>query len=148
MRHPAATAIAAILGGGAMLLWPAFLNGYPLVFVDTASFLHQTAASPPVWDKPIVYGPLLHAFHWRSSLWPAAAAQAFLLSWLLWRAGRMLPGRAGGGAARAHLLLVAALSACTSAPWFASLLMPDALAPALVLAGAVLGWGGPRPAER
>ncbi|WP_343893191.1 hypothetical protein [Craurococcus roseus] len=147
MGHRTARAVAAILGGGAMLLWPAWLNGYPLVFVDTASFLHQTAAFPPVWDKPFVYGPLLHAFHWRSSLWPAAAAQTVLLSWLLWLAGRMLAGPGGGGA-RAHLLLVAALCAFTAAPWFAALLMPDALAPALVLAVAVLGWGEPRPLER
>ncbi|CAA9269401.1 MAG: hypothetical protein AVDCRST_MAG08-3110, partial [uncultured Acetobacteraceae bacterium] len=141
----AANAAVALGGGGALLLWPAFLNGYPLVFVDTASFLHQTAAVPPVWDKPVVYGPLLHAFHWRLSLWPAAAAQALLLSWLLWRTGRMLRGRAD---ADGHLLLVAALSAGTAAPWFASLLMPDALAPALVLAVALLGWGDPRPFER
>ncbi len=139
----AARAAAAVAGGGALLLWPAFLNGYPLVFVDTASFLHQTAVAPPVWDKPVVYGPLLHALHWRSTLWPAAAAQALLLSWLLWRAARMFGWDAG-----AFLLLAAALSAGTAAPWFASLLMPDALAPALVLAVVVLGWGEPRPAER
>jgi hypothetical protein len=137
---------AAIAGGGTLLLWPAFLNGYPLVFVDTASYLYQTTATGlPIWDKPVVYGPLLHLLHWRTTLWPAAAAQALLLSWLLWLAARMLLGPAGIGA---HLLLVAALSAGTAAPWFASLLMPDVLAPALALAVALLGWGDPRPLER
>ena len=53
-----------------------------------------------------------------------------------------------GPTAGAHLLLVAGLCAFTAAPWFASLLMPDALAPALVLAVALLGWGDPRPWER
>lgn len=130
-----------------MLLWPALLNGYPLVFSDTASFLEQTVAAVPVWDKPVVYGPLLHAFHWRSTVWPAAAAQALLVSWLLWLTGRMLRGGAEGEV-RAHLLLVAALCLGTAAPWFASFLMPDVLAPALVLAVALLGWGGPRPVER
>ncbi len=143
--HRAAACAAAIAGGGTMLLWPAFLNGYPLVFSDTGAFLGQTAMPFPVWDKPVVYGPLLHAFHWRVSLWPAAAAQALLLSWLLWMTERTLQGRANAGA---HLLLVAALCAGTAAPWFASLLMPDALAPALVLAMALLGWGDPRPPER
>ena len=142
----AARAAAAVSGGGALLLWPAFLNGYPLVFVDTASYLHQTtAAGPPVWDKPVVYGPLLHALHWRTALWPAAVAQALLLSWLLWLAARTLLGRIGTGA---HLLLVAALCVGTAAPWFASTLMPDALTPALVLAAALLGWGEPRPFGR
>lgn len=139
---------AAVAAGGAMLLWPAFFSGYPLVFSDTASFLEQTsaAAASPVWDKPVVYGPLLHAFHWRWSVWPAAAAQALLLSWLLRLAVRMVRGRAAVDGA--HLLLVAALCAGTAAPWFASFIMPDALAPALVLAAALLGWGEPRPAER
>ena len=36
------TAWPAILGGGALLLWPAALNGYPLVFSDTGAFLAQT----------------------------------------------------------------------------------------------------------
>ena len=145
-REAARAAAIAVAGGGALLLWPAFLNGYPLVFVDTASFLHQTAVAPPVWDKPVVYGPLLHALHWRLTLWPAAAAQAVLLSWLLWRVARMVQGRAAG--AGAHLLVVLALSLGTAAPWFASLLMPDVLAPALVLAVALLAWGDPRPLER
>jgi hypothetical protein len=146
MRRRTAHAAAAIAGGGALLLWPAFLNGYPLVFSDTSAFLEQTAAAALLaWDKPVVYGPLLHAFHWHLCLWPAAAAQALLLSWLLWRTGRMLGRRAEAGA---HLLLVAGLCTFTAAPWFASLLMPDALAPGLVLAVALLGWGDPRPWER
>ena len=144
----AARAVAVVAGGGAMLLWPAFLNGYPLVFSDTGAFLGQTAGPFPVWDKPVVYGPLLHAFHWRATLWPATVAQALLLSWLLWRVGRTLAAPGGGGRARAHLLLVAALCATTAAPWFAALLMPDMLAPALVLAVASLAWGEPRPAAR
>ncbi|MBD0274686.1 MAG: hypothetical protein ICV73_22505, partial [Acetobacteraceae bacterium] len=129
-----------------MLLWPAFLNGYPLVFVDTASFLHQTtSAGPPVWDKPVIYGPLLHAFHWRTTLWLAVAAQALLLSWLLWLTARVLLGRSR---ICAHLVLVAELSVSTAAPWTASLLMPDMLAPALVLSTTLLGWGDGHPLER
>jgi hypothetical protein len=141
----AARAVAAVSAGGLLLLWPAFLNGYPLVFSDTGAFMAQTGGGWLAWDKPVVYGPLLHAFHWRVSLWFPAAAQAVLLSWLLWLTLRMVRGAARPGA---HLLLVAALCAGTAAPWVAALLMPDALAPALVLAVAVLGWGDPRPFER
>jgi hypothetical protein len=147
MGRGAARAAAAVAGGAAMLLWPAFLNGYPLVFSDTGAFLEQTFAAFPVFDKPVVYGPLLHAFHWRWSLWPAAAAQALLLSWLVWLTVRTFRARDDDDAG-AHLLLVAALCAGTAAPWFASLLMPDALAPALVLAVALLGWGELSAPER
>jgi hypothetical protein len=59
-----------------------------------------------------------------------------VLSWLLWLVQRALglaaPGR--------HLLLCAGLAAATAAPWFAALLMPDWLAPALVLAVFLLGF--------
>lgn len=142
---PRRGAAVAVAGGALLLLWPAFLNGYPLVFSDTGAFLEQTAAAFPVWDKPMVYGPLLHAFHWRATLWGPAAAQALLLSWLLWLAARMGRRETPDAAAAGHVLLVAALCIGTAAPWFASLLMPDVLAPALVLAVAVLGWGAPGP---
>ncbi|MCB4823780.1 hypothetical protein [Roseicella aerolata] len=136
----------AILAGAALLLWPAALNGYPLVFSDTGAFLAQTIQAWPVWDKPFIYGPALHAFHGRATLWLPMAAQGLALSWLLWLAqrvlGKAMPGR--------HLLLCAGLAAATAAPWFAALLMPDWLAPALVLALFLLGfgWGALGRAER
>ena len=61
--------LAAILAGAVLLAWPAVLNGYPLVFSDTGGFLHQTLGPLMLWDKPWVYGPFLHLFHWRVSLW-------------------------------------------------------------------------------
>uniref|UniRef100_UPI0018DF02A6 hypothetical protein n=1 Tax=Neoroseomonas rubea TaxID=2748666 RepID=UPI0018DF02A6 len=124
-----------IILGAALLAWPAFLNGYPLVFSDTGGFLHQTLGPLMLWDKPWVYGPLLHAFHWRVSLWLPMAAQALMLSHLLWLAQRALRGAA---TQRAHLL-VCALAALTTAPFTVALLMPDVFAPALVLALALLG---------
>ncbi|WP_368040627.1 hypothetical protein [Roseicella sp. DB1501] len=168
------TAWPAILGGGALLLWPAALNGYPLVFSDTGAFLAQTIEHIPIWDKPMVYGPLLHLFHLRLSLWLPMAAQGLVLSWLLWLVQRVLDhdpltpvrgswsrpllGHAihafgdptsgdralGRVTAGAHLLLCAGLAAATAAPWFAAFLMPDWLAPALVLALFLLGFAADR----
>ncbi|MCX7684481.1 MAG: hypothetical protein N2Z67_04300 [Acetobacteraceae bacterium] len=128
----------AILAGAAALLWPAFLNGYPLLFSDSGAFLHQTLGPLMIWDKPWIYGPFLHAFHWRITLWGPAAAQAVMLSWLLWLVQRAVLGRASPGA---HLLLAAAVSALTTAPFSAALLMPDILAPASVLCLFLLGLG-------
>ena len=124
--------LAAILGGGLLLIWPAWLlNGYPLLFSDTGAFLHQTLGPLMIWDKPWVYGPMLALFHWQLSLWPAALAQGVVLSWLLWLVQRAVRGSA---TPRAHLLLLAGLATLTAAPWFAALLMPDILAPMVVLA--------------
>ncbi|MGG5822631.1 hypothetical protein [Falsiroseomonas sp. HW251] len=131
----------AILAGGLLLIWPAFLNGYPLVFSDTGAFLHQVAPPPSgplvIWDKPHVYGPLLLAFSARATLWGPALAQGLMLSWLLWLAQRALRGSAGTGA---HLLVCAATALLTTAPFTAALLMPDVFAPAVLLAMLLLAF--------
>jgi hypothetical protein len=135
--------LAAVAGGAALLLWPAFVNGDPLVFIDTVSYLRATTVPEPAWDKTHVYGPLLHLFHWRWSLWPPAAVQALMLSHLMWMA------QAGATPAR-HLAICAALAIATSLPWFAATMMPDVLAGVVVLALWLLGfqWHRLRPAER
>jgi len=124
----------AILVGGLALVWPALLNGYPLVFSDTGAFLHQTAPPPAgplvIWDKPHVYGPLLHLFHWHVTLWGPLLAQGLMLSWLLWLAQRALRGAASPGL---HLITCAAAALLTTAPFTAALLMPDVFAPAVAL---------------
>ncbi|MFN6953649.1 MAG: hypothetical protein ACK4PG_02515 [Acetobacteraceae bacterium] len=129
----------AILAGGALLLWPAVLNGYPLLFSDTGAFLHQTLGPLMIWDKPWIYGPFLHAFHWQASLWGPAAAQGLIVSWLLWLVQRVVRGRAS---VPWHLLLSAGVAALTTAPFSAALLMPDIFAPVTVLCLFLLGIGG------
>jgi hypothetical protein len=130
------TAFAAILAGATMLLWPAVLNGYPLVFSDTGGFLHQTLGPLMLWDKPWVYGPVLHLFHWRISLWLPLAAQGLLVSHLLWLVQRGVAGRASPGLHVGVCLLAAAL---TTAPFTVAMLMPDIFAPVVVLAVFLLG---------
>lgn len=132
-RAPAA---AAVLAGGALLAWPALVNGYPLVFSDTGGFLHQTLGPLMLWDKPWIFGPLLHALHWRVTLWLPLAAQALLASHLLWLTQRALTGEARPGA---HMALCLGLAALSTAPFTVALLMPDLLAPATVLALFLLG---------
>nr|WP_242481821.1 hypothetical protein [Paracraurococcus ruber] len=83
---------------------------------------------------------MLHGFHWRVTLWPPMAAQGVALSWLLWLTQREV---VGVRPAR-HLLFCAGLAAATAAPWFAATLMPDWLAPALVLALWLLGFAWDR----
>ena len=91
----------AILGGAVLLVWPALLNGYPIVFIDTVSYLNQTTLPELPWDKTLAYGPFLHLFHWRLTLWPAVAAQGLIASHLFWLAQR--------GDANASALILSAL---------------------------------------
>lgn len=130
-------ALSSIFAGAALLLWPALLNGYPLVFSDTGAFLHQTLGPLIIWDKPHVYGPLLHLFHGRISLWGPALAQGLAVSHLLWLTVRAMRGEADPAL---HLLACLVAAALTTAPFTVALLMPDVFAPIVTLALLLLGF--------
>lgn len=138
------TALLAVLLGAALLVWPAVLNHYPLVFIDTVSYLLHTTAPEVPWDKTQAYGPFLHLFHWERSLWGPLAAQGLIASHLAWLAQRAVRGQAGLGW---HLLACAGLAGLTSAPWFLATLMPDAFTALVPLALFLLAFGGLSPRE-
>ncbi len=124
--------------GAVLLLWPALVNGYPVVFSDTAA-LEAMGLEPTIgWDKPWVYGPLSVMFHVGLSLWGVALGQALALSAVVWLAGRMVGLRGGVW----HGVVCCVLTVGSAAPWFASFIMPDVLAPVTVLCLFLLGWGG------
>ncbi len=128
----------AILGGGLVLVWPAVLNLYPLVFVDSFTYLRQTTMGVPPWDKSLTYGAAIHGLHWAWSLWPVILGQGVLGSWLLWLTQRALREAATPAA---HLLVCGGLAALTSAPWFLATVMPDALTALGPLCLFLLGFG-------
>ena len=129
--------LAAVLAGAALLAWHALVNGYPLVFSDTAGIAAMGLVPEMGWDKPWVYGPLIMLLHGGVSLWGVVAAQVLLVSALLWLAEQA----AGPMGAAAHVLLCALLAAASAAPWFATFVMPDIFAPMTVLCVFLLGWG-------
>jgi hypothetical protein len=133
---PCRTALA-ISAGAALLLWPAALNGYPIVFSDTGGLLEMGFGPSMGWDKPWVYGPLLALLSLHATLWLPCAAQAALLSYTLWLTAFAVttptPAR--------HVLLCLILALGTSAPWVAATLMPDLFTPVVVLAIAGLSLG-------
>lgn len=137
-------ALAIVLGAG-LLTWPAVMNGYPLVFVDTARYLTHVPDGAPSWDKTAAYGLLLHLFHGSLTLWLPMAAQGLLASSILWLTQRVAVGFA---TASRHLAICAGLALLTTAPWFTALLMPDALTPWVVLCLYLLGFGEARLARR
>ena len=129
--------LAAILAGAALLAWPALVNGYPLVFSDTAGLADMGLEPNMGWDKPWVYGPLIVLLHWSRSLWGVVAGQVLVVSAVLWLVGRTI---VGGGALR-HIALCAVLAIGSAAPWFATFVMPDIFAPLAVLCVVLLAWG-------
>ena len=126
-----------LIAGAVLLAWPAFLNGYPLLFSDTGGLMEMALLPDMGWDKPWVYGPFLLAFHGLTTLWLPALAQCLMLSWLLWTAQCAVRP----GSQVRHLALCVVLAAASAAPWFAPLLMPDIFAPMTVLSIFILGFG-------
>lgn len=125
LSHPAL----AILAGAALLAWPIVFNGYPIVFSDTGALLDMGLLPTMGWDKPFLYGPVIATLSLHRSLILAAAAQTLLLSYMLWAAqAAFAPPQAPR-----HLALCLILTATTSAPWFASTLLPDAFTPVVAL---------------
>jgi hypothetical protein len=112
-------------------------NGYPLVFSDTGPLLEMGLEPSMGWDKPWIYGPFLAMFAWATTLWLPLAAQALLVSWVLWLTQAVL----GGPRVRLHLALCAVLAVGSAAPWFTSLLMPDVFTPVAVLCLFILAFG-------
>jgi hypothetical protein len=94
-----------------------------------------------IWDKPHVYGPLIHLFHWRVSLWGPALAQGLMVSHLLWLLQRAIRGAA---APLPHLLTCLGAAALTTAPFTVALLMPDVFAPVVLVALLLLGFARDR----
>lgn len=135
------TRLAAILAGAALLTWPALMNGYPLAFIDTVSYLRHTTLGEHPWDKTAAYGPFIYAFHWAWTLWLPMAAQGILCSLLLWLTQRVATGIV---TPMRHLLLCAGLALFTSVAWFTATIMPDALTGWVVLCLYLLGFGEAR----
>ncbi|MSP30127.1 MAG: hypothetical protein EXR09_06675 [Acetobacteraceae bacterium] len=133
-----ALTLAAIAVGAALMLWPAVVNGYPLVFSDTGAFLSQALNWIMIWDKPWIYGPVLGWMSLTQSLWLPAIAQAVLVSWLLWRVLRAM----GLAQPLGHVGVCLVLALGSAAPWFVSFLMADIFAPVTVLGLFLLGFGG------
>jgi hypothetical protein len=119
------------------LLWPAALNGYPLVFSDTGTYLSQAVQHYLGWDRPIFYSLFLLALHLTLTTWPAIVAQALLTSTTLHLLRRaLLP------AVSAWWLvpLTAALAVASALPWLAAQLMPDLFTGLLVLTLGLLAF--------
>ena len=131
MQSAAAVALSAL-----MLVWPAFWNGYPLIFADTGTYLGQALLIYLGWDRPPFYSVFLFATHWRLTLWGPILAQGLIMAHLLGMTLRVL------GRPNPWLLLpvVLALSVLTSLPWLAAQLMPDLFTGVVVLALWLLGF--------
>src|SRR5690242_10614543 len=135
------TTVLVLVLAALLLLWPAFWNGYPLVYADTGTYLSQAIEHYAGWDRPIFYSLFLFPLHMTMTTWPAITVQALLVAYLLDLLRRtLLPGTSVW-----WLLPVAGALACASSlPWLASQLMPDVFTGVIVVTIALLIFAADR----
>ena len=114
---------------------PALINGFPLVYSDSGTYLRAAIVGTIPDDRPIYYSLFLFPLHWRATLWPPIAVQSAMaiavLDIFLRRNLAPLP--------RLHLgLLLCSLAVLTSLPVFASQIMPDLFTPLMILSLSIL----------
>src|SRR5271166_6200878 len=124
----------AVLLGALFLAWPAFYNGFPLLYPDSmtylsdgrivakALFLHQFSGYYGV--RSFFYSLVILPFHWNISPWPIVALQCLLVAFVVWLVVRSVTPRQ---TITRYLALILVLSLLTSASWYAAFIMPDIL---------------------
>ena len=122
------------------MCWPAFYNGYPLLFPDSMSyledgqrvaravFLHDLSAY--YGSRSFIYGMGILPFHWNATAWPIIGVHAALTAYVLWLVAKsVVPAQPLVN----YGVLLVFLSLVTTMPWFVSYVMPDIFGPLLYL---------------
>jgi hypothetical protein len=131
---------AALVLGALITAWPAFYNGFPLIYPDTMTYvddggivarallLHQKSSYYGI--RSFFYSLGILPLHWNVTLWPIVALQCLLTAYIVWLVVRsIVPHKT----ISAYLAMVVTLSLVTGMSWYATLIMPDILGPLLYL---------------
>lgn len=114
----------------ALLVWPLFYNGFPLVFSDTGEYISAAIMRSVPSDRPIYYGIFAYFAAHLPSLYAVPPVQGLILTAVLNVAAAVMLGALNGPCLAA---VAGALAALTPLPWFVSWLMPDVFAGIMVV---------------
>lgn len=138
----ATLSLLAVLAAAALLAAPALLNGFPLLYWDSADYIEMPFTGRlPVW-RTVSYVLITALAKPTGTLWTAVAVQCVLIAYMLHEAIAFLtPARPW----RVLIPVTLGLSALTALPWFTSQLMADGFTGVLVLGMAALAFGRDDP---
>lgn len=121
-----------------VMLWPAFFNGYPLFYSDSAVYILASNLFGKLSkseDLPYLsgmgYAWFIRLVTWRSTLYLVIYAQALILNILIYQSLKVLLSESK--IYKFHLPIIIILSFCSSMGWTTSQLMPDIFTSYLVL---------------
>lgn len=123
-----------ITTGTLIFLLPAIINGYPLVYSDTSTYIASGFTMQPPMDRPIMYGLFLRFTSLNGfTLWTVVVIQGLLLSLLLYRVHYFLADGIDKKWKTIGYLILVTMSSLSGAAWAASHLMPDIFTSIMVL---------------
>ena len=125
---------------GLILVVPALMNGAPLVYSDSGTYMYFAFDLEAPVDRPIGYSLIIRACTWRATMWTVIYFQGAITSWLLFEVLRQLFPRSVA-IWRLHMLVLTALVLFSSLPWYAAQVMPDLFAGLLGLLVFLLCFG-------
>ncbi|MCB9170849.1 MAG: hypothetical protein H6594_10915 [Flavobacteriales bacterium] len=129
-----------------VILLPAVLNGFPLVYADTGTYLSSGMVPGIPADRPVTYGLFLRITTLNGlTLWGPVVVQALLAAVLLHRTWGAFTG---DRSPLRFLASVTVLSMFSGLGWHAGRLMPDIFTPLAVLALLLLAHGRSTPGWR
>lgn len=136
---PACGPVGVVLGA-LLMAWPAFYNGFPLIYPDSLWYMNagkSVAAavllnhrSHSYGNRSLIYSLGILPFHLDRTFWPIVMVQCLLTSWVLWLVIRSLSARSKWSI---FFILMIVLSLFSTMSWFGALAMPDILGPDLYL---------------
>lgn len=123
-----------VTAGALLLLFSAYINGFPIVYSDTSTFLASGFELDAPFDRPITYGLFLRFASLNGlSLWLVIFAQTLILSFLIFNLIKIcLPKRSNINGL--FFIIIAFFSILTSVSWTTSQLISDVFTPIMLLA--------------
>ncbi len=121
----------------ALLMAPAFWNGFPLVYYDSEDYVEMAFTFQPIVWRIMTYGMFCSIARFFGTLWALPVVHAILVTWVLHEAVMGFIGR------WRHLVFLGvglALALFTGLPWVASQLLADVFAGTAILGIAALAF--------
>jgi hypothetical protein len=113
-----------IVIGSIILMYPALINGYPLVCADSGTYIKSGFLNQVPYDRPIMYGLLIRFLSLGSGLMVFIIAQSFIVSVCIYAGCKHLVTD-DRQVLRTYWIAMIVLGGCTGLPWFATWIMPD-----------------------
>ena len=124
--------------GAFVLCTPAFLNNFPFLYADTGTYLMAGFRGYPSDIRAMTYGIFLRHVSLMESLWLVILVQGLMVSWAIHTFYRSFSTKYLSIAPLASILV---LTCMTGIGEVTGMLMPDFLAPVMILCGAILLFG-------